>query len=217
MVTDCKEYAEEVAELFSECPAFLPLWDSPVKINLIDYYLTKYARKWLSQGLPLFYVGFKKHKIVEIPEWVYKFYPLAKFLKEEILPENILEVNEKIDFFELAKKLPRGIVWKREKEVIKLLDIYYKEDRILIDTLIVKGVFKQRFFVTVKPCNIKKKKIIIAIHDSDKPYLTEEVHKAIIVITLEIQKILKDSRLVKSTCKRKFLNFYNVNSCINLK
>jgi len=202
MVTDCEDYAKEVAELFSECPAFLPLWDSPVKINLTDYYLTKYARKWLSQGLPLFYIGFKKHKRVEIPEWVYKFYPLAKFSEEEALPENILEVNEKVDFFELAKKLLRGIVWKREEEVIKILDIYYKEDGILIDTLVVKGFLKQRFFITIKP--YQGKKIIIAIHDSDKPDITEEVHKAIIIVTLEIQKVFKNSRLVKSTCKRKF-------------
>ncbi len=204
MVTDCEEYADEVVELFSQCPAFLPLWDTPVKRELPDYYLTKYARKWLSCGLPIFYIGFKKCKRVEIPEWVYKFYPLAKISKEEKLPENIVEVEEKIDFFELAKKISKGIVWKEENEVIKVLDVYSKEDGILIDTLVVEGTFKQRFFIAIKPYH--QKGLIISIHDSEKPDITEGVHKAVVVMTLEIKKIFRKFCLIKSTCKKKFLN-----------
>jgi len=201
MVTDYEEYAKEVIELFLKCPAFLPLWDSPIKDFLPNYYYTKYARKWLSQGLSLFYVGFKKIKRVEIPEWVYKFYPLAKLSKEEFLPENILEIDEKIDFFNLSKNLPKGVIWKGENEVIKIIDIYFKEDGILIDTLVVEGFLKQRFFVAVNCYH--KKGVIISIHDSDKPDITEGVHKAIIIITLKIHKIFRKARIIKSTCKVK--------------
>jgi tRNA (guanine-N7-)-methyltransferase len=203
MVTDCEDYAYEVVELFSYCQAFSPLWDTPIKNELPDYYLTKYGRKWLFSGLPIFYIGFKKKSRVDIPEWVYNFYPLARLSKEEKLLENILEINEKIDFFELAKNLSRGIIWKKENEVIKVLDIYSKEDGILIDTLVTKGILRQRFFVAVKPYH--QKGLIISIHDSEKPDITDEIHRAITLITLEIQKFFKDSRILKSTCKKKIL------------
>lgn len=203
MVTDCENYAREVVELFSECQAFVPLWNTPIKNELSDYYLTKYARKWLSSGMPLFYVGFKKKFRVEIPEWVYNFYPLARLSKEETLPEIILEANGKIDFFELAKYLSKGIIWKKENEIVKILDIYSKEDGILIDTLVVKGAFRQRFFTAVKPYH--QKGLMISVHDSERPDITDEIHRAIGVITLEIQKFFNNSHILKSTCKKKIL------------
>jgi len=205
MVTDCQEYANEVVELFSECPAFSPLWDTPIKKELPEYYLTKYARKWLACGLPIFYIGFKKCKRVEIPEWVYKIFPLIKVSEEEkTLPEMIVEIEEGIDFFELAKKFPKGILYKGENEVIKVLDTYSKEDGMLIDTLVVEGTLRQRFFIAVNTYH--KKGLIISLHDSEKPDITDGVHKAVAMVILEIKKFFEKFRIVKTTCKKKILN-----------
>ena len=47
MVTDYEPYAQEVVEAFKSCPAYEPLWETPMRTELPSYYQTKYARKWL--------------------------------------------------------------------------------------------------------------------------------------------------------------------------
>ncbi len=201
MVTDYKPYAEEVLQFFSECPAFTLLWKEPMKQELPGYYKTKYARKWLSMGLPIFYIGFKKIKRVELPEWVCKLYPLIKLDKEGSLPLNILKVKEKIDVKQLKKAFSKEILWKKEKELIKILDIYFKEDAMLLDTLVVEGYLRQRFFVVINFYD--KDKIIIKIHDSESPDLTDGVQRALVLITLKLKEIFSEAELVQSSCKAK--------------
>jgi len=200
MVTDYEEYACEVIEIFSRCPAYEPLWETPLRHELPGYYHTKYARKWLSMGLTLFYIGFKKVKEVELPEWVCKFYPIVNLKKEEPLPLNILKLNQKVEFKELAKIFSKEIIWRKDEELIKVLDVYFKEDGVLIDTLVVEGHLKQRFFISIAPY---KDGLIISIHDSDHPDPTDGVHKALVLITFKLQKKFPESEVIQSTCKIK--------------
>ncbi|WP_084222203.1 tRNA (guanosine(46)-N7)-methyltransferase TrmB [Thermodesulfobacterium hydrogeniphilum] len=201
MVTDYEPYAKEVLEHFLKCPVFEPLWDTPLKMNLTEYYHTKYARKWLSMGLSLFYIGFKKVKRVELPEWISKFYPLIKLKKEEPLPLNILKLGKSVTLKEFLKFFSKDVIWKKGEELIKILDIYFKEDGILLDTLVVEGLLKQRFFISINPYD--KDGVIISIHDSDHPDPTDGVHKALVLITLKIQEKFPQAKLIQSNCKIK--------------
>ncbi|RLG12528.1 tRNA (guanosine(46)-N7)-methyltransferase TrmB [Candidatus Pacearchaeota archaeon] len=200
MVTDYKEYAEEVVNFFLNCPSFCPLWDSVIKNSLPHYYHTKYARKWLSAGLPLFYIGFKKIKHISIPEWVYTLYPLAKLKGGETLPESVIKINNKLNFFEIAKKFPTGVIWKNNHEICKIVEIYFNENNIILDLIVIEGFLKQRFFVSIHP---HSDGLIIKIHDSDNPDATDGVHKALAFLTLYLQKILKSGILLRTNCKSK--------------
>ncbi len=201
MVTDWVEYAGETLEFFQQCPAFSPLWDTPLKYELPEYYHTKYARKWLSKGLSLFYIGFKKVKEVEIPEEVYKLYPLAELKEEAPLPEIILQTSKEVNFQEIAEKWERGVNYKDDRVVIKIMDIYTKKDGILVDVLVSEGTLLQRFFISITPHPVG---IMIKIHESDKPEPTRGVHTAVCILTKNLLSFF-EARLYKSTCKESIL------------
>jgi len=201
MVTDWVEYAGETLEFFQNCPAFAPLWESPLRYELPDYYHTKYARKWLSRGFSLFYIGFKKVKEVEIPEEVYKLYPLAELEEEEPLPETILKTYKDVKFEELLEKWKRGVIYKDARVVVKIMDVYVKRDGALVDVLLSEGTLLQRFFVAITP---HPQGIMISIHESNKPEPTRGVHTAISVFTKELLNMYQGS-IFKSTCKNSIL------------
>ncbi len=199
MATDFKEYAEETVELFSATGAFSPLWNTPIRNELPGYYLTKYARKWLFQGLPLYFVGLKKVKNCEIPGWLYSYYPLLKLKGGENLPEVVLSLNKKADFEKLGENLPRGILWKEEFLVVKLLEMYSKKDGLLLDMLVSEGEFVQRFFVKIAP---HSEGLILKIHEATSAEPTEGVHLAMAIVARLCEKFL-NARIERSSCKKK--------------
>ena len=58
-VTDVLDYAEQVAELITPMPGYVNQLDTPFVFQLDGYPLSKYMRRFLSQGLP---VHFQHHQ-----------------------------------------------------------------------------------------------------------------------------------------------------------
>lgn len=205
MATDHKDYAEEVLLLFKDFDGFSPLWEDYLKTALNDFYPTKYARKWLSQGKTIYFLGIKKTKKIKIPEWVKDWCPLLKIKKEELaLPiVNLFKIRPKLNFQELVKSL-KGVELCKEKNLfIKILDGFYNEESLLLDLLVEEGIIKQRFFVKVSPYG--KEGYLLASHDSDKPDPTEGVHLALVLLLKKFKESSQDFEVIKSTCKEKFL------------
>jgi|GEM_PF-37702 len=204
MATDHRPYLEEVVQFFTENEAFSPLWNDPIRTEVEDFYPTKYARKWLSQGLNLYFTGFKKTKKVVLSDWVKEFYPLLKLTKEDFLPViNILKVKGLPDFKALSQVITRGFLYQEGEDFIKVLDVYTKEDGLLIDLMVSEKSLQQRFFVAVNPYG--KEGLIISVHSSDHPEPTDGVHLALALITQKIQNFLPKAELIKTTCKTKVL------------
>ena len=202
MATDYEEYALQVAELFSLLPGMSPLWDAPIKNNLPNYYLTKYARKWLAKGLPLFYVGFKKVSEIKIPPQIEALYPLLKLEKEEAtLPESILKTEKKLSFKEIEASIPKGVLLKKKELVINLLDIYYKKEGALFEFIVSEGELTQRFFARLSP---HPEGYILKIHEATPVDPTDGVHKALALLTRLVQKLLS-ADLKLTSCKEKVL------------
>ncbi len=209
MATDYKPYLEETVEFFSKTGAFSPLWDEVIRTEVEDFYPTKYAKKWLSQGLKLYFTGFKKIKQVDLPNWVKDYYPLLKITEDELLPiVNILNLNQPPDFKKLYETLPRGIIYQKEGNLIKVLDVYFKEEGLLIDLLTKEGSLKERFFVLISP--YQKKGIIFTSHEATPPDPTDLVHLAFVLLCKEVLKVYPSAHILKTTCKQKFLE-----ECLN--
>ncbi len=206
MVTDFKEYAEEVVEAFLNTKCFAPLWkEGPMRNRLEDYYHTKYARKWLACGLPLFFVGFKKVKTPEnIPAEVFEYYPILKISKEDSMPHSIIQVEKPFVPSELVNELPEGIIFQKDQKVIKILEKFLSSKSVLLDSLISEGHLVQRFFVTISP---HSNGLIVKIHDSDKPLPTEGVHTLIALLTKELLRIYS-GKLLKTTCKKHIIKTF---------
>ena len=203
MATDFKEYAEEVVEFFYKTNCFASLWNgNPLRNRLDDYYYTKYARKWLSYGLPLYFVGFKKVKIPEkIPEKVYEYYPILKISKGETMPHSIIQIEKFFNPSEFVEKLPEGIIFQKNQKVIKILEKFLSSKSVLLDSLVSEGHLVQRFFVNISP---HSNGLIIKIHDSDKPLPTEGVHTLIGILTQKVLNLLS-GKLLKTTCKKRVM------------
>jgi tRNA (guanine-N7-)-methyltransferase len=205
MATDHRPYLEEVVKLFTTNEAFSPLWEELIRTEIEDFYPTKYARKWLSQGLPLYFTGFKKIKRVRLPDWIKEKYPLLRLTKEDYVPIiSVLKVKDLQDFRALAKAISKGILYQSEGDLIKVLDVYTKEDGLLIDLIVLEKSLQQRFFVAVNPYETRG--IIISVHSSDHPDPTDGVHLAISLITHKIWSFLPEAELIKTTCKNKIFN-----------
>ena len=202
MVTDYQPYAEEVIEFFSKCKAFVPLWDSrPIKNEFPNYYHTKYARKWLSQGLPLFYVGFKKVKHLEIPEEVLNYYPILRLEGDEALPAVVIKVPQKVSLSEIT--FPEGVVWRDKNLVVKILEVFKGKNSILLDILVSEGSLLQRFFVVIAT---HPDGLIVKVHDSELPDPTKGVHTAISILAAEVLKSFPQAKVVQNQCKSSVFN-----------
>lgn len=205
MATDHREYAEEVVKLFSEVPSFSPLWESPIKKELDDFYPTKYARKWLSQGKEIYFIGFKKEKNVEIPLWVREEYPILKLEEEEVSVSilNIFKRRPSLDFAFLSKALRGRVLYQGDKLFIKVLEVFYNEESLLLEILLKEGEITQQFFIKISPYG--KEGYLMRIHESDKVYPTEGVHLAFVLLLKIFKEGAETFELIKSTCKEKFL------------
>jgi len=204
MATDHREYAEEVVRLFSEVPFFSPLWENPIKKELDDFYPTKYARKWLSQGKEIYIIGFKKERIEEIPPWIKEEYPILKL--EEEVSVSILSIFKRspfLDFAFLSKVLRGRVLYQGEKIFIKVLEVFYNEESLLLEVLLKEGEITQQFFVKVSPYG--RGGYLMRIHESDKVYPTEGVHLAFVLLLEIFKEGVETFELIKSTCKEKFL------------
>ncbi|MEZ0343267.1 MAG: tRNA (guanosine(46)-N7)-methyltransferase TrmB [Caldimicrobium sp.] len=207
MATDHSEYAEETVELLKGIESFSPLWKEYLITERVDFFPTKYARKWLSQGKRIYFIGVKKVKKIDLPEWVKEWCPLLKIREEEIaLPiVNIFKGRPKLIFSELIKALKRSILYKSENHFIKILDTFYNEEALLLDLLVEEGIIKQRFFVKISPYG--KEDYILTPYESGKPDPTEGVHLAMVLLLKKLKEAFQEFELKKSTCKEKFLRY----------
>ena len=204
MATDYKPYIEETAEFFLKTGAFAPIWNEVIRTEVEDFYPTKYAKKWLSQGLTLYFTGFKKIKRVGLQEWVKNYYPLLKISEDELLPiVNILKLNQKPDLKKLYETLPRGIIYQKDENIIKVLDVYFKDDALLVDLLVKEGILKERFFVHILP--YQEDGILFTSHEATPPDPTDFVHLAFVLLCKEVLKVYPSAKILKTTCKKKFL------------
>jgi tRNA (guanine-N7-)-methyltransferase len=207
MATDYKPYIEQTVEFFLKTGAFTPLWEEVIRTEVEDFYPTKYAKKWLSLGRTLYFTGFKKIKRVELPNWVKDYYPLLKISGDELLPiVNILKLNQQPDFKKLYETLPRGIIYQKEENLVKVLDVYFKDNGVLVDLLVKEGSLKERFFILISP--YQKDGVILTSHEATPPDPTDLVHLAFVLLCKEVLKVYPSAHILKTTCKEKFLKSY---------
>lgn len=197
MVTDYEPYAREVIVAFESCPAYEPLWDAPMKTELQNYYLTKYARKWLALGRLFFYVGFRKAHPVDLPEWVLKTYPLAGLEGGERMPQAILKTLLPLDWQALWKEMPKGIIWQRDGDLVNVKGSYLGENSILVDLVVVEGRLMQRFFALICP---HREGVMVKIHDTCRPDVTPGVQRAIALLALSVKGSIADAQVHRHTC-----------------
>lgn len=204
MVTDNEDYAHDVLNLFKKFDNFQPLWDSGIRNSYPEYYKTKYARKWLALGLPIFYLGFQKKASKEIPEWLKEYYPLLKITREDLhMPLLEIETPKEIYIGEILESLPKGVVLKEDLLLIKFVDFYYNNNSILIDVVNVEGFYRQRFFVSIAFKD--KNRVNISVHESDDPDPVFALHKTLLIIGRLIKDRIPGSKVLQNTTKIKEL------------
>jgi tRNA (guanine-N7-)-methyltransferase len=202
MATDSLDYANYTVEIFEKVEVFKSLWEKNIINDFPGYYKTKYARKWISMGLPIYYIGYKKMKTIEIPSWVKDFYPLLKLEKEEIImPYIIVEIKEDPKIEEVLKILPKGI-YERNNKIVNYLSFYSKENEILIDTVVVEGSLRQRFFISLY---LNDHKLKISIHEATDPDPTYGVHESIAIIFSYLYKRFNELKILQNTCKKEIV------------
>jgi len=197
MVTDHEPYAQEVANAFLACPAYVPLWETPIRSHLPGYYATKYARKWLAQGRLLFYIGFRKVCPVDLPEWVLKTYPLANLRGDEPMPQVFLRVGQPVDWQALWRNFPKGLLWQRGDEVINVKGCYLGEQSLVLDLVVTEGRLMQRFFATI---HSHRDGVLVRLHDASHPDPTLGVHRAVALLALMVQQLLPTAEVAQKTC-----------------
>ncbi|ACI18807.1 tRNA (guanosine(46)-N7)-methyltransferase TrmB [Dictyoglomus thermophilum] len=206
-VSDDEDYAMTVWELLKKFTNFSPMWDDGLRTDFPEYYKTKYARKWLSLGLTIYYIGFRKERDVDLPEHVKKYYPLLNLSKEDLfMPLIEFKIKKTLNnefIKEVLSILPRDVIYRDENTLIKILDVYHNERSILVDVLCVEGYYQQRFFVDIN--DIKKDILKIAIHDSDDPDPTLGVHRALAILASILKENFPELELVQNTTKVKNL------------
>lgn len=204
VVTDHEEYVREIVEIFFQNEAFYPLYDPPIVNYVNNFYPTKYARKWSSLGKKIYFTGFKKIRSVILPKWVEDWCPVLKLKKEDVLPlVNLLEIKEDLELKNLGELLKNQVFHHRTNIIIKILDVFYKEEGLLLDVIVAEGIMRQRFFIYVG--KHQQNRLIIKTHDSDKPDPTDGVHLAFVSIIGKIKERYPNTKILKTTCKEKFL------------
>lgn len=199
MVTDYEPYAQEVIAAFENCPAYEPLWNVPLRTDLPGYYRTKYARKWSALGRSFFYIGFRKTRSVELPDWVLETYPLASLKGDEVMPQVILKTDRPVDWQALWKSFPKGLLWKRGDDVINVKGCYFGDDSIVVDLVVTEGRLMQRFFVSI---HAHHDGIMVKIHDASHPDFTRGVHRAVALLGLIVKGLL-NAELKHHSCEAK--------------
>jgi tRNA (guanine-N7-)-methyltransferase len=197
MVTDYEPYAQEAVAAFTACPAYEPLWETPLRTELPSYYQTKYARKWSELGRSFFYIGFRKVQTVELPEWVLKTYPLASLKGDETMPHVLLQTSQPTDWQTLWKSMPRGLLWQQGSDVVNVKDCYLGEDSIIVDLVVTEGRLMQRFFASI---HAHREGIMVKVHDASHPDFTQGVHRAIALLALTVKRFLPNAKLHHHTC-----------------
>lgn len=66
--SDQHDYAEQVAALLADMPAFRNRLAAPLTTNLPGYPLSKYMRRFLDQGLPVHFIHCRRDPTVMLPE-----------------------------------------------------------------------------------------------------------------------------------------------------
>ena len=187
MVTDYEPYAQEVVAAFENCPAYQPLWETPLRTELPGYYPTKYARKWSALGRSFFYIGFKKVQTIELPDWVLETYPLASLKGDEVMPQVILKVDHSVDWQAIWKAFPKGLIWKRGDNVINVKGCYLGDDCVVVDLVVTEGRLMQRFFVSI---HAHREGVMVKVHDASHPDFTLGVHRAVALLGLTVKRLL---------------------------
>jgi tRNA (guanine-N7-)-methyltransferase len=197
MVTDYEPYAQGVLAFFSACPAYAPLWETPMRSELSDYYDTKYARKWKALGRPLFYLGFRKVQSVAEPDWLASVYPLAALRGDEPMPQVELCVGQPVDWERLWREVPREVLWRSKDGVIVVKEAYHSDERLLLDVIVAEGKLTQRFFVVVHPHG---QGILVRLHEASHADPTKGVHLAVALIAKALTTLLPDAQITQTTC-----------------
>ncbi|MGB9767496.1 MAG: tRNA (guanosine(46)-N7)-methyltransferase TrmB [Dictyoglomus sp.] len=203
-VSDNEEYTKSVWGLLKKFDNFSPLWDHGLRRDFPEYYKTKYARKWLALGLPIYYIGFKKTGNIEIPEYVKEYYPLLNLSKEDLympLVEFKIKKEKSSEFIkDILSILPKGLIYRDKNALIKVLDFYYNEESIIADIVCVEGSFRQRFFLDI---SLKKEVLKISIHDSDDPDPTFGIHKTLAIFASILKEKFTGLELLQNTTRIK--------------
>jgi len=197
MVTDYEPYAHEVVAAFENCPAYEPLWETPLRRELPGYYQTKYARKWSALGRSFFYIGFRKARSVELPGWVLKTYPLAALRGDEVMPQVILKPQKPVDWQSLWKSLPKGLLWQQESDVVNVKNCYLGDGAVVVDLVVNEGKLMQRFFVSIHE---HREGVMVRVHDASHPDPTRGVHRAVALLALTVKRVL-DAELLRHSCE----------------
>lgn len=187
MVTDHEPYAQEVIETFRNCPAYEPLWEAPLRKDLPGYFQTKYARKWSALGRSLFYIGFRKVRMIELADWVLKTYPLASLKGDETMPQVILKTQQSFDWQTLWQSLPKGLLWQQGDDVINVKGCYLGDNCVIVDLVVTEGRLMQRFFVSI---HAHREGVMTRVHDASHPDFTRGVHRAVALIGLTVKRLL---------------------------
>lgn len=197
MVTDYEPYAHEVITAFESCPAYVPLWEKPLRTELTGYYPTKYARKWSALGRSFFYIGFRKALNVELPEWVLQTYPLASLKGDEAMPQVVLKTRQPVDWRELWQSFPKGLLWQRGDNVVNVKDCYLGNEGVIVDLVVAEGRLMQRFFVSI---HAHREGVMVKVHDASHPDPTRGVHRAVALVGLIVKRFL-DADLHHHSCE----------------
>ncbi len=197
MVTDYEPYAQEVVEAFTRCPAYEPLWESPLRPHLDGYYATKYARKWAALGRPFFYIGFRKKSAVDLPEWVLKTYPLAALRGDEPMPHAVLRVSQPVNWVQLWQAFPTGLLWQQGNEVVNVKACYLGTDSIAVDVVVTEGRLMQRFFVHIGE---HRAGLIVRLHEASHADPTFGVHRAIALLAKVVKERCEPAEIAHTTC-----------------
>ncbi len=197
MVTDYEPYAQEVVAAFSGCPAYAPLWETPTRTDLPDYYPTKYARKWAALGRSFVYIGFRKVQPIELPEWVLQVYPLAALRGDEPMPQVLLRVHQPVDWQQLWHNLPVGLLWQQGSNVVNVKGCYLGGDSLVVDLVVTEGRLMQRFFAVVRS---HPNGVLIRPHDASHPDPTPGVHRSIALLSQAILLLLPGASVHQTTC-----------------
>lgn len=66
--SDCRDYAEEAAEALADCPGYCNRLAGPLVTDFPGYPLSKYMRRFLAQGQPIYYLHHQRDPAVPLPE-----------------------------------------------------------------------------------------------------------------------------------------------------
>jgi len=117
------------------------------------------------------------------------------------MPYIIMELKKDLKIEEVLNILPKGI-YEKDNKIINYISFYSRKNEILIDTVVVEGSLKQRFFISLY---LNDHKLKISIHEATDPDPTYGVHESIAIIFSCLYKRFNELKILQNTCKKEIV------------